>query len=251
MDKKTDLILLVVFPILASILVLATEANLLLSIFLFYGLPGVWLSIRHPQKIQKSLIFSSFFIIPAIVLDALAIYNKTWHVPSMFPRIFGLATVEDIIFVVFMIYTTVMFYEYFFDKGMQKTVSPKMKYLLFIILAMFGLFLIGLNMSFLRIPYFYFWAGVVLFLVPSVVFLTIKKDMIRKFVKTGAYFFGLTFLFEITSLHLEQWSFPSSEFVGYVTVMGLGFPLEEAIFWFVLCAVNVLVFFEVFDDDMK
>jgi hypothetical protein len=134
---------------------------------------------------------------------------------------------------------------------MQKTVSPKMKYLLFIILAMFGLFLIGLNMSFLRIPYFYFWAGVVLFLVPSVVFLTIKKDMIRKFVKTGAYFFGLTFLFEITSLHLEQWSFPSSEFVGYVTVMGLGFPLEEAIFWFVLCAVNVLVFFEVFDDDMK
>ena len=186
-----------------------------------------------------------------LVIDSLSIHNKSWDAPTIFPRIFGLAVVEDIIFGFLLVYQIILFYEYFFDKGSKEIINSKMKYFVGLLLLIFSIFVFFLRFNSLRIPYFYFWSGLVLLVFPTILFLYFKKKMIRKFVKTGLYFFVLSLIFEMTGLYLKQWHFLGNEFIALITIFSYTFPIEEFIYWFILFAIAILSYFEFFDDDMK
>src|SRR5258708_34119229 len=89
--KRLDVILLILFPIIASLYSLVFKFNLLVSIFLFLGLPSVYLSFRTPKAILRTLLFSLIFGIPmSIICDYLAYLTHMWFVPTVFPfRLFG------------------------------------------------------------------------------------------------------------------------------------------------------------------
>ena len=72
-----------------------------------------------------------------------------------------------------------------------------------------------------------------------------------KFFKTAAYFFYLTFIYEVTALQLGWWDFPSTNFIGWVSIFNVRFPLEELIFWLFLFAMAILTYYEYFADDEK
>jgi hypothetical protein len=69
--------------------------------------------------------------------------------------------------------------------------------------------------------------------------------------KTGAYFFYLSFLYEILAIHYGWWGFHSENFIGWFSILGTKFPLEELVWWIMLFALAVLSCYEYFDDDEK
>ena len=61
----------------------------------------------------------------------------------------------------------------------------------------------------------------------------------------------MNFIYDIAALKLGWWTFPGTEFIGWISIAGVSFPIEEFIFWIILFALGVLSYYEYFDDDEK
>jgi len=255
---RHEFIALFGWPVIASILSLVLNAEIYLSLFLFFGVPAVYLSYKHPKLIQKSLFFSVLFSVPAaFLMDYVMEYTGGWAIGRMeLPPIWFLHYVSflQIVWLILFTYLIVIYYEVFFDRSVSKVIYPKTKILFLMGLGVFA-FLLSLHFfdpGLLYIDHFYFKIGIVAVLLPLVLFLLKRPSLWRKFLKVGAYFFFFTFIYEITALRLGQWSFPATDqFIGHVTILGYSFPIEEVIFWMMLCAMSTLAYYEYFDDDGK
>jgi hypothetical protein len=130
-----------------------------------------------------------------------------------------------------------------------------MKYLLIGLLLAFIIFLfIIFNFSVPPIPYFYLLFGIFAFALPVVLQFSSyshNKKVIIKMLKTAAYFFYLSFIYEILALNYGWWGFPTKSFIGWFSILGFKFPLEELVWWIMLFALAVLSCYEFFDDDGK
>jgi hypothetical protein len=99
-QKKLEILLLILFPVLSVILSLVIKANFLVSTLFFFGLPAIWLSSRTKMAIKKTVLFSFIFSIPlAIIVDYRAILDKSWYVPTtVFPfRLLDIIPIENLI----------------------------------------------------------------------------------------------------------------------------------------------------------
>jgi hypothetical protein len=173
---------------------------------------------------------------------------------SIFPKLFGLVTLEVIIWAIFSCYFIIVFYEYFLDKHITpKLYTPKLKYLILVLAIIFILFLAILftHPDSFRIPYFYLGWGIILLAIPFLLQLFEYPKTTSKLFMAAAYFFYLHFIYEITALKLGWWVFPGPYFIGMVSIFGVSFPIEELLFWFILFALGVLTFFEYFDNNEK
>jgi hypothetical protein len=56
---------------------------------------------------------------------------------------------------------------------------------------------------------------------------------------------------EYIGLKLGHWNFPGEHFIGFANFFGFVIPYEEILFYFILFAPGVLVYYEFFDDDCK
>lgn len=253
--KQVDIALLILFPILSVIISLSLKSNFLISTLLFFGLPALWLSYRTPKMIARSALFSVIVGIPlGIVADVVAVLDKSWFVPNtLFPRLFGLVPIEDLIWVVLLTYTIIIFYEHFLDKGKHNLIDKRMKYLVFPVILLLILTVVALviDPSILQIKFAYLWIGIILIVIPTVTFLSSFPKLISKYVKVGVYFLLLSLVFELTALQLGHWTFPGYNFIGWVELGGLKFPFEEFFFWMILTSTAILSYYEFFDDDRK
>ncbi|VVA44264.1 conserved membrane hypothetical protein [Candidatus Roizmanbacteria bacterium] len=256
LSKKIDIVFLILSPIFASVTSLYFRTNFLTSTLLFYGIPAVYLSLRNMHAVKKSAIFSFIFglIGGGIIFDYLSHFNNLWFVPSIFPiRILGQVPIEDLLWGFLSVYNIIMFYEHLLDKGKHNLKNTHMKYFITIIIFCLTIFLviyIFKNELFL-ISYFYAKIILVLFLIPTISFLTFFPRLLSKYLKTGVYFFAQSLMFELTALSLNQWSFNGNQYIGWVQILGKRFPLEEFIFWMILLSTCVLSYYEFFDDDRK
>ena len=255
--ETIDLVIILIWPIIAAILSFLLKTDALGSIILFAVIPSVFLSFRGKKYIKKSLIFSLIVSIPTIIIiDYIAEVTQQWFIPySILPfKLFGIVTLEVILWAIFMIYYVAIFYEYFLDKHVTKRLwHPHMKYLAMLLLASAAIFMV-LFFAFpsaLNIPYFYLSFGVLFILIPILIELFKYSKLSSKFFKAGAYFFYLTFIWEVTALKLGWWSFPGTQFIGWVTFLGVSFPFEELFFWCILFAMAILSYYEFFEDDEK
>ncbi|MBW2993728.1 hypothetical protein KY317_04100 [Candidatus Woesearchaeota archaeon] len=191
-----------------------------------------------------------------MVIDYISHKNLQWLIPnSILPyRLFGIVTIEILFWAVSLAYFIIMFYEYFLDKHITKKLwAPKLKYLIIIGLILLSAFILiyFINPSVFNIPYFYVIFGTGLFLIPVILELSTHTRLAAKFFRTAAYFSYLTFLYEVTALKLGWWSFPGTEFIGWINIFGVSFPIEELFFWIMLTALACLSWYEFFDDDQK
>jgi len=255
--ESTDLALILIWPIIAALISFLFKPNAFGSIILFLIIPSIYLSIRGKEYVKKAIIFALLTgITTIIVLDYIAHITEAWLIPnSILPfRLFGLVTLEVILWALFTCYFIIIFYEYFIDKHRtQKVWNTKMKYVLMTALIAFVSFLIVLfaSPSLLNIPYFYLIWGTIILLIPFLIQLFRYPKTTSKFFLAAAYFFYLHFIYELTGLKLGWWKFPGKEFIGWVSVFGTSFPLEELIFWFILLALATISYYEYFDDDEK
>ncbi len=260
-----DLIVVLLWPIIASLLEISLEqsntlhANFLVSIMLFLVVPSVYLSLRDTRYVLKAIIASLIGSVPLMVIvEYFGHASNTWSFPpSVFPvTIFGSVIVEVLVWAFFNVYYVILFYEYFLDHHVTRHLwEPRMKYLLMGLLVAFVIFLfVILKLAVPPIPYFYFFFGIVVFAVPVTLQFSAyshRKKVLMKMLKTAAYFFYLSFLYEILALQYGWWGFHSDNFVGWISLLGTKFPIEELVWWIMLFALAVLSCYEFFDDDER
>lgn len=260
MNKKTkyDLMILLLWPILAAVLSFMFKLNNLSSIIVFLGIPGLYLTIRAKSHALKSLYFAlPISVIGILIIDYIAQKSGSWE---MFPsstlpfKFFDIVTFEVILWSFLSIYFIVIFYEYFIHHEIVKRYwNPKMKYfMIFVVLVMLVFsFFFMVNPNYLTVPYFYLIWGIILLLIPFLLQLCAYPKITQKMFLVAAYFFYFNFIYEITALKLGWWTFPGQEFIGYVQIFNVAFPLEELFFWFILFALSILSFYEYFDENEK
>jgi hypothetical protein len=251
---KLDMALLVLFPILSCIISLLIDANYFVSNLLFFGLPALWMSYRTQHRVLRTLIFTGIVTIPfTIVIDYIAIYNNMWYVPhTIFPfRVLGIIPLEDFLQVFLTVYGTIILYEHFLHKGKHHLIDHRMKYLVWPMISVLLIFLVVLvrKPEILRIQYAYLWLGSIFLLIPALCYVAKFPKLLSKYSKVAAYYFFLTVSFEFTALHLGQWTFPSTEFIGWIQIFHIRFPFEEFFFWFCMLALAIISYYEFFDDD--
>ncbi len=251
-----DAVILILLPIFAVAASLATDAGVILSIALFFGLPAFWVSWRLKSwlKIKKAALFALIVtIFVMILIDYFVILDNGWATPTIFPRIFGIIPIEDLIWVFLATYLIIIFYEYFSDRGKDRLIEKRTYYLIYVSLAASGIFFIAeaLVPGTVVIPYAFFVVGVLFFIIPAIIIALRHPKLLRKFSLAAVYFFYVSLMFEIVALKLGQWTFPGEHYVGWVELFGQGMPFEEFFFNFMLGGIGVLAFYELFDDDRK
>lgn len=254
--NKIDLIIMLIWPLVASAISLAYEPGALISVGLYLFLPSVYLSIRYPKFIKVSLLFATITSIPTMIaIDYTAQITQAWlmYPNSIFPfKLFGIVTVEVILWALFSLYFVVIFYEAFLNEHIaRKLWKPQVKHYLWILTSAFIVFLFMkyLTPNLLNIPYYYLSWGVALLLVPFVVQAFKFPETTGKIVMAGFYFFYLHFIYEIVAMRLGWWTFPGTEFIGWIEIAQIRFPVEELLFWFVFLALGSLTYFEYFFDN--
>jgi len=255
---KIDLILFLLWPIIATLVSFIFNFNNLASIIIFLGIPCLYLTIRAKAHVIKSFYFSlPFSVIAMLTIDYVAQKSGSWEMypNSILPfKFFEIVTFEQILWAFLSIYFIILFYEHFFHKEVVKNnYNPKMNYFMILLtLAMLSFsFFYATNPKFLKVPYFYLSWGIILLLIPFLLQLFAYPKTTQKMFLVMAYFFYFNFIYEVTALKLGWWTFPGQEFIGYVKLFGVSFPLEELLFWMILFAGAVLSYYEYFDEDEK
>lgn len=257
LSKKIVLIIFLFLPLFASFVSLIFNANVFQSVFLFLIIPSIFLSFVQKKSIIKSLIFSMMSIPVLLIIDYISHKTGQWIVPvtTFSFRFFNTVPVEDSFWAFFWTYEIVMFYEYFLDLQRKKEFYKKslLPLLLISFLVPTVWFLVGFQYkAFFQIKYFYVIWGTVILLIPLFLFLLKYPRLIKKFILVGLYFIYLNFTYEITALIKNWWFFPkTSEFLGWVSIGNLSFPIEEFIFYIIIYALGLLAWYEFFDDDRK
>ena len=254
--KKIDIALLILLPLLATITTLLFKLNYLTSSILFFGLISFWLSIRTPKMVTRTAIFALVFDLPvAFIVNYVAVQDGAWYVPN---TIFGFRLlnglpVEDIILGFLFVYSIVICYEHFLDKGKHRLVDEKMKYFIwpFAIALLTFFALVFTRPEFLEFKYAYTWIGTIFIALPVIASLSTFPRLFSKYVKVGVYFSLVLAMFEYTGLTLNHWIFPGQNFLGWVPFFGYRIPFEEVFFWIILSTISILSYYEFFDDDGK
>lgn len=255
-----DKIFLIISPIVGMIISIFFDTPYLISIFLFYGIPGVYLASKYSKnwQIKKSLFFVAIMAIPfAIIIDYIGIRSGVWYTPStlFFSRFLGVIPYEDFIWMVTGTWVIIMIYETLLDRGKHELMDKKIVYFVLIaILLLSGFFFLlilgDINIFTFKSKYTYLFLGTLFFLIPTLLFLFKFKKFFKKILPLAIYFFYLTLLFEITATFLKQWIFTGAyifqpfNFFGYALV-----PFEELFFVGIVGPFAAVAFYEFFDDD--
>ncbi len=255
--KRFDVFAIIVLPLIAAAIVLKLNTDLIfISSLLFFGLPSLYIGLRNPGILRKSATFAFIFSIPmSIIIDTLSALNGAYVIPkTIFPfKIFGISTVELYLFSFLWVLMSVLFYEYFFDHGRKgDAISKRIRIFLYIVFAFSVVVLIMLfaNSRWLLIPYAYLVLGTLFTIIPLVAFLYFHPQFLPRFVVIAAYYFSFLMLYELVALATHEWIFPG-QFIGFVTVQGLSFPLEELLIWMIVCTPALLSYYEFVADDSK
>jgi hypothetical protein len=257
--KKIDLIVLLLWPIIAAGVSLFFKANYLISTILFLGIPSLYLTIKDVRAAKKAILFSVVLgTVLTLVLEYMMARSNELLIPkSVFGsfRILGYGTIDSIIWGILYLFYIVIYYEYFLNHHAEEhLVGPHFRVMVILLSFFIGVFAIIMitNPEMLKLKYFYAIWGLVLVLIPILLMLLRFPKLYAKFFKTAAYFWYFSFIYELTAISLHQWVFPqSTKFIGWVQFSGLQFPFEELFYFILLGSLAALTYFEFFDDEIK
>lgn len=252
--KNFDLVIIWLWPIIASLISFKLTLNFIGSTILFLLLPCIYLSIRDKKQVKRVTIFSLVGMPFVFFFEYFAVKSKAWYfTKSIFDyRIFDTIILEVLLWYFLWVYFVIIYYEYFLDKHCTpKLYSSKLKYpfIGFMILFAITIFVAIGNFS-AYIPYYYLIIGLIMAILP--VFFTIFRfpKLLNKLVRATLYFFYLYLVMDLTEIALGHWVYPG-KFIGWFELFGIAFPVEELFVWVIFGAASLISWFEYFDDDSK
>jgi|SRR3989344_1509337 len=254
--KDFDIVFLIAFPLVAAFLTRFFLLNYTVSILLFFGAPSLYLSIRRPLIIKKTLIFTALFLVPLVVIiDYLAFADFTWFVPnSIFRFLSNSIPIEDVLWSALWLYFGVAFWEYFLERSkVKEKMGKRTKDLVMVLIGLLSLFFLAYfsNRDLLTWNYAYLKIGLVFVIIPIAATLFKFPRLIRKVSIIGAYFFFVSALEEYVSIKGGHWFFGGTHYLGLINYGGQPIAIEEIIFFWALAIPGVICWYEFFVDDGK
>lgn len=250
-------VVLFLLPLAALALSFSLRPNFLVSILLFLGLPSAYLAFRYSKYVLKVSLFSLIASLPLmVILEYVGGLSMSWAFPpsSFHFQLFGRVYMEVLLWAFLNIFAAVMFYEAIFENHRRVSLWNKNMWVLVRYLSVWiGLFFLAwiITDGSISLPYFYLLFGIILFLYPILMTWLYYPRILHKIAYTTLYFSYLSLLYEITALKMGWWYFPGNEFIGYISLLDVTFPLEEFLFWIVLFAPAVVCAYEYLDDDHR
>jgi len=259
--KNNNVLALILIPIVGTIITVLFRPIYLISIFLFYIAPALYLVLRYKNYSfeLKDLVFTIVFATPfAIVVDYIGTISGIWYAPSsiILPRFLGVIPLEDFLWMFAGTYLIIILYQAFFDRGKREVTDHKMWKFILPATILMGVFFYLVNINY----NIFFWPGkytylvlcTIFFLLPAILFLANYPKFLKKILGVIVYFFYVTCLFEFTATYLKQWIFTGSYIIRPVSFFGFGsVALEELFFVGIVGPIAAVAFYEYFDDDLK
>jgi len=257
--KVLDVCVLVLLLVVA-----AAYANLTKGLFIgrsvFFGfvfavLPVIYLGLRQKKNWKKiivaTLIFGGLF---GFIFEFVAEFNLAYSVISVVSpfKLFGVLPIDNIIGHMLMTMFTIVFYEHFIDREINKRISknfllallPALCTITYIILAFY------FHPSILKLGHPYFFMGLAA-IVPTILLGIFQPKYIKNMAQTAIFFFCSYFMIEIFAVKLNYWIYPGDNYIGWVTVFNTSFPFEELFFWMIFYAATLVAYYEIFIDINK
>lgn len=222
---------------------------------LYLGVPSLYLFLRAKKNYKKIfwgvLIFGFLF---GFVFDFIQILNQVWIVSRLLIpwKLFGIWPIENFFGYGFMTLFILVFYEHFLDDEKHPRLSKKHSKIFLFSLAVIALiiFCYTFNPQILKFSHAYLLGGLAAIVFP-IIFSIYNPKIIKKFSVLATFFFFVWLLLEIVGIKLNNWAFPGGQFVGYVTLLGISFPVEEVLFWMLWHPATIVAYYEYFIDDQK
>jgi hypothetical protein len=250
-----DVFVISVLPFIAFLATQLLHLTYIPSMVLFFVIPSIYLSLRKPEIVKKSFIFTAIFFLPlTFICDYLIFVDNGWFVPSNIRFLRGAIPLEDVIWAFFWVYYAIVFWEYFLDlHKVHEKLSRNMKYLIvFLSILTVGFFsFYFLKPDFLIEPYAYIKLSILFIIIPMILVLSKFHHLWRKILIIGIYFLILSALYDVSAVSQGQWWFTGANYLGTTKILGQIFPWDEIIFWWFLGVPAIIVWYEFFDDDRK
>ena len=255
MNKKClDLIMVLIFPLIifTAVFGFGFKISYLESLILVFGIPSLYLSLRDKEKVRKIGYFCLLISIPiAFIFDLIVAFGDNgWVIThSIIPyRLFGVICIEDFLWTFLVSFLIIMFYEHFSNKNFDPKISHRVKTMnfMFYSVAIILVLIYFLDNSMLKISYAYLFVGTILWVIPITIFLSRHPSFFRNFLKVDIYFFYVYLIYQLVCLHNNLWIFPSKHYIGWISVIGTRFPLEEFIFIICLGGFAACTYYEFF-----
>lgn len=254
-EKSKNILIFYTIFFLSALTTVIFETNYLLHT-LIITIPSIlFLFSKMDSKYRKQYIVEAIAIsIPiSIVINVVAIINKSWYTTTILPwKFLNLMPYEDFLWGFFFLLIILAFYSYFFDK--HKTYNSEVfkspwvitYYLLLIVF----LIVFNLNPNLLVLNFYYFW--LLLFtLIVVVIFTLPQKRILAKSIVSTLYLLPAFIIWEITALEIKIWGFEIGQHIQYISLFSkYTIPIEELI-WFIIVVMSGIVLHEYFIDNKK
>lgn len=258
--KKLDLLVLLGFTGLEFIIIYLFR-NLFIGrpliVFAFLTVATtVYLGLRE-KKNWKKILLGTLILGPifGFFLEFICEYTLAYSVTSRVfeSKILGVLPLDNLIGHAEMVLLTIVIYEHFVDDEKRREISSNILFsilpALFAITVLLGVYFTKPDFL-LRLNHPYFYLGLVAITPP--VLLAIKKpNMIKKMIITASYFFVLYFVMEMYAVSYDWWVYTGDNYIGWLTIFGRTFPLEEFFFWIMFYAASLVSYYEIFIDDLR
>lgn len=252
-NRRLDLVILIILPLLSALATLLFRPNYLIAIILFYGLLGIYLAIRHPNRATKHVLwFAAIIAIPfTLIVDYVGTVSELWYVPqSILPfRLFHVIPIEDYLWLVMGTFIVIVFYKWLGGDAPSRRMSTKFIMPFFIAATIFCIAFLGSirifpSLYIFHSHYTYLFLASIFFLMPALIFLSQKPRPAKTIISSSLYFLYLTALFEFTATHLQYWIFTGSYLMSPLSILNFGsVPLEELFFVGIVGPIAAIAFY--------
>jgi hypothetical protein len=177
--------------------------------------------------------------------------SGAWYVPSVFEiRILGVFPLEEIAWSFLFFYLILAVYNAIYRKNFDSTISSKNNLHLLWISVISGLLFFAIlvfEKQWLVMNHFYPWMLFGVMVLPPAVVVGFRPYVLKRTLLL-AVAFGVFFLlfYEYSALKTGQWMF-GGDYVGWIRLFDVRFPLEELLFAF-LAVPGAVAMYEFFSD---
>lgn len=254
--KKLDLVVVFLLLIGAAAISVTFRTDIIFSVFLYLGVPALYLWFRE-RKNWKKISFASLVIgiFLGMSWNLVAEQTNAWtthYTFSPFNILFvGKMPLGEFVWGFLILFYTIIFYEHFLDDERKKRLSPRSTLALGVGMVSFFLtssLLVNAPEQ-IHLQYSYLILGI-LICIPLVLLLWADLKLLLKVFYLSIFFFLLNLTFEITAIAHNQWGFPGN-YIGTVRILAVNFPIEEMVFWIVLATPSLILCYEFLFDDGK
>lgn len=252
--KKLDLAVVLCFIAVSATVSVLLRTDVMISVFLYLGLPSLYLCLREAKNYRKIILSSLIMgVLLGMSYNLIAEMSRayaTYHFLPVFDIVLlGVTPLGDFIWGFLIIFSMLTFYEHFFDDEKHSRMSKHWVFALGVGWASFYIvaWMLLDAPEVLGTQYAFLILGLVS-VAPLILLLWTGPRLLHKVFWLSAYFLILNLAFELSAVHLGQWSFPGT-YVSLLTFATVSFPLEEFLFWIVFGTPSLILCYEFLLDD--